>query len=403
MALPCDQRSERPQYPENPGRVTSSTGRTADWMVRWIPIKAYTLCLNRHAARPMVSPGSKSDNVRRTPPSIPMTLHPDWLSQFLEVVTVTGQLEVRCAYGAPWVVAYEQSRPTEIPYHVVLRGRAILEDPEDPEDGTATELHAGSIALLTHGCAHVLHDGGGRPPGPASYRETGGFLVSENGGSGEHLDMLCGRFFIAPPHDRLIRHYLPTKLIVRAADSDAVPDRPMASARLVGLVDLMRAESMDAMLGGYMMLNALSAALFTLALRAASEADHAPRGLLALASEPRLAPAISAMLQDPARAWTLPALASLCNMSRATFMRQFQSKVGRSAIDMLTDMRMSAAANELRKPTATVEAVSSLVGYQSVSAFRRAFTTWMTMTPGEWRRSALAAADGALQPEASTP
>jgi AraC family transcriptional activator of mtrCDE len=285
-----------------------------------------------------------------------------------------------------------------MPYHVVLRGRAIL---EDPEDGTATELRAGSIALLTHGSAHVLHDGSGRPPGPASYRETGGFLVSENDGAGERLDMLCGRFFIAPPHDRLMRHYLPTKLVVRAADPDAAPDRPMASARLAGLVELMRAESMDNMLGGYMMLNTLSAALFTLALRAASEADRAPRGMLALASEPRLAPAVSAMLQDPARAWTLPALASLCNMSRATFMRQFQSRLGRSAIDLLTDMRMSTAANELKKPTATVEAVSSLVGYQSVSAFRRAFASWMNMTPGAWRRSALAAADAALLPQAS--
>ncbi len=33
---------------------------------------------------------------------------------------------------------------------------------------------------------------------------------------GERLDMLCGRFFIGPPHDRLIRDYLPTTLVVRA-------------------------------------------------------------------------------------------------------------------------------------------------------------------------------------------
>jgi AraC family transcriptional activator of mtrCDE len=35
-------------------------------------------------------------------------------------------------------------------------------------------------------------------------------------------------------------------------------------------------------------------------------------------------------------------------MSRATFMRHFQDKLGRSAIELLTDIRMSLAANELK-------------------------------------------------------
>jgi len=36
----------------------------------------------------------------------------------------------------------------------------------------------------------------------------------------------------------------------------------------------------------------------------------------------------------------LPDLAGLCGMSRATFMRQFQDKLGRSATEMLTDMQL---------------------------------------------------------------
>lgn len=130
------------------------------------------------------------------------------------------------------------------------------------------------------------------------------------------------------------------------------------------------------------MLNALSSALFTLVLRSASEVDKAPEGLLALAGHPRLAPAIAAMFADPARPWKLPELAELCGMSRATFMRQFQDRLGRSALDFLTDLRMSLAANELRKPAISTEAVAETVGYQSVSAFRHVFTQRMGMTPG---------------------
>src|SRR5262249_29895814 len=135
-------------------------------------------------------------------------------------------------------------------------------------------------------------------------------------------------------------------------------------------------------------LNALSSALFTLVLREASESERAPAGLLALAGHPRLAPAISAMFSEPARSWSLPDLAGLCSMSRATFMRHFQDTLGRSAIDLLTDMRMSLAANELKKSTVSTEAVAELVGYQSVSSFRRLFSDRIGMTPGEWRRMA---------------
>lgn len=310
----------------------------------------------------------------------------DWLSQLLQIITVTGQLEVRCAYGAPWRVTWPQSAAREIPYHVVLSGRAIV---EDPETKTAKELVAGDIVLLPHGSAHVLHDGSGRKPEPThEHRRPAGFTVSENDAPGEHLDLLCGRFFIGPPHDRLIRNYLPTNLVVRAADGHDEADAASASNRLAGLVGLMRTESTNDKAGGRAILNALSSALFTFVLRAASESEQAPEGLLALAGHPRLAPAISAMFADPARAWTLPELAGLCGMSRATFMRHFQDKLGRSAPDLLTDIRMSLAANELKRPAMSTEAVADTVGYQSVAAFRRVFTDRMGMTPGVWRRQA---------------
>jgi AraC family transcriptional activator of mtrCDE len=310
----------------------------------------------------------------------------DWLSHLLQMITITGQLEVRCTYGAPWRVAWPQSAAHEIPYHVVLKGRALI---EDPETGTATELVSGDIVLLPHGAAHVLHDGSGHRPGRTYKRQSSaGWTLKENGGKSERLDMLCGRFFIGPPHDRLIRDYLPTTLVVRAMDGRSEVESGSASDHLASLVELMRMESAGDKPGGYAILNALTSALFTLALRAASESEQAPAGLLALTGHPRLAPAISAMLADPARPWNLPDLAELCSMSRATFMRHFQDKLGRSAIEMLTDIRMSLAANELKKPTMTTEAVADSVGYRSVAAFRRVFTDKMGMTPGQWRRQA---------------
>jgi AraC family transcriptional activator of mtrCDE len=213
-------------------------------------------------------------------------------------------------------------------------------------------------------------------------------MLSENDGDGEQLDLLCGRFFISPPHDRLSRDYLPDHLVTRALMERGDETTDSASSQLAGLVSLMRMESSGDKAGGRAILNALSSALFTLVLRTASEDEKAPEGLLAVTGHPRLAPAIAAMFADPTRSWKLPDLADLCGMSRATFMRHFQERLGRSALDLLTDLRMSLAANELKKPTVSTEVVAEAVGYQSVSAFRRVFAERIGMTPGEWRRLA---------------
>jgi AraC family transcriptional regulator, activator of mtrCDE len=96
---------------------------------------------------------------------------------------------------------------------------------------------------------------------------------------------------------------------------------------------------------------------------------------VALAGHPRLAPALTVLFNEPARAWSLLELARLCNMSRATLARQFQEKLGRSASNLLSDIRMALAANELKKPSMSTGAVAEAVGYQSEGAFQRAFRT----------------------------
>jgi AraC family transcriptional regulator, activator of mtrCDE len=308
----------------------------------------------------------------------------DWLSRLLIMMPVSGRLEIRCSYGAPWRVTYDRANAGEMPYHVVLGGCAVL---EHPGGGEPLRLAAGDIALLSHGSEHVLHDGSGTVPAPARKHENMHVTLSENDGAGARLDMLCGRFVLAPPHDRLMRDYFPSALVVRSSAQRDASKQSATSAQLASLVGLMRAESTEFNLGGHAMLNAFSAALFALTLRMASESDAAPFGLLALAGHPRVAPALTAMFNEPAHPWTLPELAQLCNMSRATLVRHFQDKVGRSASDLLTDIRMTLAANELKKPSTSTEAVAEAVGYQSLAAFRRAFTQRMGMTPGDWRRA----------------
>ncbi len=312
----------------------------------------------------------------------------DWLSRLFETMPVHGRLDLRCFYGAPWQIDQGPAEAGAIPYHAVLAGVAVL---DDPTGGRPLRLEAGDILLLPGNPRHVLHDGSGAKPKPAHNRQSLNLLISENGGKGEALDMLCGHFVIAPPHDHLMQDYLPPRLVVHTVGSET---HSSAATQLSALVALMRGETEADHLGGRAMLNALSAAMFALVLRLASEKD-APTGLLALAGHPRLAPALAAIFNEPTRAWSLPELAKLCHMSRATLARQFQEKLGKSASELLTDIRMAIAANELKKSSMSTGAVAEAVGYQSEAAFQRAFKSHMGLTPAQWRKAQAAADDGA--------
>jgi len=309
----------------------------------------------------------------------------DWLSRLLDLVPVSGRIEHHCLFGAPWRLDLEKAGGGEIPYHIVLAGTALL---DDLQGGDPLKLSAGDILILPSGAAHSLHDGSGERPSPTRQRRTAAVEIDENDGEGERLDMLCGRFMLSPTHERLLRTYFPERFVVstEAGGQNAAP--PGTRMQLANLVALMRVEAGEENLGGHAMLNGLSVALFTLTMRLASEAAEGLPGLLALAGHPRLRPALAALFRHPGRAWTLPDLASLCGMSRATFVRHFQERLGRSAADLLTDIRMTVAGRELRTTNASIGAVAEAVGYQSDAAFQRAFKRYIGATPAQFRKGA---------------
>jgi AraC family transcriptional activator of mtrCDE len=319
----------------------------------------------------------------------------DLLSRFLSLMPVSGRVDIRCHFGAPWAIEEGPAGVREIPYHVLLSGHAVLEDGSGPPE----QLVAGDIIVFPTGGAHRIHDGSGAKPVPATQRRNITLTVAENGGAGETADILCGRFLLGAVPDRLLRDHLPSRLVVRSgahanANGGALPNgggeasvKSVAGSRLARLIELMREEAMDECPGSEMLVNHLSAALFALTLRFASESAQPPLGLLALAGRPRLQPAVSAMFESPGKPWTLDQFAALCNMSRATFVRQFQEAIGRSATDVLTEVRMTIAGRSLLESTTPVGDIGEMVGYQSEAAFQRVFKKQIGVTPARWRAS----------------
>jgi AraC family transcriptional activator of mtrCDE len=161
----------------------------------------------------------------------------DWLSRLFDMMPVRGRLDLRCAYRAPWRIDQGPGEPNEIPYHAIVSGSALL---EDPAGGRPLQLKAGDIVLLPGNPRHVMHDGSGARTKPARNRQELNLVVSENAGKGERLDLLCGYFAIAPPHDRLLRNYLPPRLVVHAGTQGGEAVNFGTAEQLKGLVSLMR-------------------------------------------------------------------------------------------------------------------------------------------------------------------
>jgi AraC-like DNA-binding protein len=73
-------------------------------------------------------------------------------------------------------------------------------------------------------------------------------------------------------------------------------------------------------------------------------------------------------------------------MSRSAFAERFAALVGRSPMEFLAEWRMQLARRWLEQDRLSVALVAERCGYQSETAFRKAFKRITGVGPGELRR-----------------
>lgn len=119
--------------------------------------------------------------------------------------------------------------------------------------------------------------------------------------------------------------------------------------------------------------------------------DATPPGWLCAMADPRIGRALEAIHREPRRDWTLPELASEAHLSRSGFALRFKQTVGNSPLDYLLRWRMHLAARALQQQRVTVASVAEDMGYDSESAFGRAFKRVFGCSPRAYapKRNAL--------------
>ena len=303
----------------------------------------------------------------------------DPLSHLVTLLAPRGRMELRCLFGAAFAAPHAAIGPWHAPFHVVLRGECELFLPES--DRTIT-LRPGSLLVLPRGSAHTLHASSSRAP--ARIRTQPGALVdiktNVKSDAQADIEILCGEFEFRGHRRSALLEALPDALVVEFAE------RP-EFGWLQGLLRMMAHEIAQQDAGAAAIVAELSGAVFTLAVRAHLETQPAQAGVLGLMAQPRLAPALAAMLESPEQPWTVESLAARCHLSRAAFARLFAQQAGSSPLALLTSLRMEIASRLLAVGEQDTATIGESVGYRSEAAFNRAFARHAGMTPGRFRRT----------------
>lgn len=99
----------------------------------------------------------------------------------------------------------------------------------------------------------------------------------------------------------------------------------------------------------------------------------------------QVASVVAALVERPGEPWTLDRMARLVHLSRSALTDRFRRVTGRSPMRVLRDVRMGEARRRLEADGQPVTQVAFAVGYGSVAAFSRAFSSSHGVAPHRWR------------------
>ncbi|KEF43320.1 MAG: hypothetical protein ER33_00825 [Cyanobium sp. CACIAM 14] len=276
-------------------------------------------------------------------------------------------------------------------YHFVVRGRAwaVLEG-QDP-----VPLAEGEAVVFPQGDAHVITSRPGLRPAPADpawYRATRevpkplpihlrGLTEITPGDLDPDADTVLACGFLGcdlRPFNPLISS-LPRLLPVPAGGAGEAL-RPLLTQAMAA-VEAGQAGASAALdrLGELLLVEAVRGYLSALP-------EQAMAGWLAALRDGPLARALTALHADPAREWSVEALAAEAALSRSAFHERFTAVVGVPPMQYLTHWRLQEASRRLLETDDSVTAVALEVGYGSEAAFSRAFRRLTGSPPAQWRR-----------------
>ncbi len=294
------------------------------------------------------------------------------LSLFKPRSYVAGGFEI------PGEMAIQWPRHDGIKCYAVVSGQCWLS--VEGVSGTVL-LKAGDCYLLPPGAPFRLATDLSAPP--VDFLTERAKLRSEVGRTGKKASscyLVGGHFVLTGSHaDFLLSSLAPIVHIGKESDR----------AAMRWSLERMAEEVRASQPGGSLITQQLAYMMLVQALRLhlAEGAKEGVGWLFALADK-QMGAAIRCMHDDPAHDWTLQKLAQRVGMSRSVFALRFKQTVGTTPMEYLTRWRMLLAGDKLKNSRESTTAIALSLGYESDSAFGKAFKRVMGCSPREHGRAA---------------
>lgn len=339
------------------------------------------------------------------------------LDDLLGSIRVRSSVFLRAALGAPWGVTvdaktygdallqFRRAKSPSLPrmqsngiqracFHIVAAGSCWLEIERGPGAirpaairPAAIRLAAGDFVAFPRADLHVMRDAPITPTRSllhlleASPPSSNGEV--RLGGIGAITRVVCGGMRFDNVKTNPLVAALPPVIHVKGSEEGGAPWLRLTVQHLLDELDSDRP-------GVEAVVTRLADILFIGAVRSYLDEDvaSAESGWLAAIQDQQIGRAIALLHSNPARQWTVAALADEAALSRSAFASKFTRLVGEPPLHYVARVRLGAAAGRLRGTNDKLSVVAAGAGYDSAAAFTRAFERYLGVSPGEYRRRA---------------
>jgi len=299
----------------------------------------------------------------------------DVLSDLLKMIRLNGSVYFNACFCSPWGMAV--SEDSKASFHIIVNGNAWL---KSHSLKSPLELKAGDIVVFPRGSAHTISE---QPDSKClnaaevvdAYRNNKPLF----NGNQDEFNIICGFF----KFDRSLSHpfldNLPEFIHINSESKKSF-------YWLDNIINQIIEETNSKEPASDLLVDKFTEVLFIQVIRAYAVRNDREMKYISSLLDSKLSKAIALMHETPSKDWTVEELAKHVGLSRSVFYSRFNDGVGIPPMKYLTQWRMMQAKNQLENGSASTITIAEKAGYQSESAFQKAFKRFFNITPASVRK-----------------
>ncbi len=298
------------------------------------------------------------------------------LDQLIEYAQIQGHIDTECVFAGDWHMPVSAQKNVAI-IHIVTEGQGWLKRNEND----AIQIHTGDILFFPHGSAHQFSN-------QAHFsvheylssdikiqQQNAFFQRKTNTENDPNLNLFCAHFNYT--NQAILFKNLPEYIHIH-----------LQAELILPLVSLLKKESAETGMGSFIVINAISEVILVQVLRhyLKDTAEDDLYGLFKGWKSSPLKNLIEKIIAEPEHPWSLEMMYKEINVSRIQLIRLFKKYLAVTPHRFLIEIRLQAAALQLKKSNLSVLAIAMNFGFQSETHFGRIFKQYYGLSPSQYRK-----------------